>query len=61
MPSNNYGAYDSQADQSPSATQTALSSMGENMPQQGVAAQTVQPQIAGVPASAIQWNNFGKG
>jgi hypothetical protein len=42
-------------------TQDFLSGIGENIPTQGTVAQTVQPQIAGVPASAIQWNNATPG
>jgi hypothetical protein len=58
---NNYGPYDSPANQTPSATQTFLSDKGTNVSQQGVVKQTVQPQIDGVSASAVQWNNTGKG
>jgi hypothetical protein len=42
-------------------TQQFLSGIGENIPQQGVPAQTTQPHIAGVPDSQIAWNNATAG
>jgi hypothetical protein len=59
MPSNNYGEFSSAADQTPSATQTALSKLGIESPQQGVATLTEAPEIAGLSSDQIAWNNTG--
>jgi hypothetical protein len=42
-------------------TQDFLSGIGENIPTQGVAVQTVAPTIAGAPAGSLQWNNWTSG
>jgi hypothetical protein len=42
-------------------TQQFLSTIGENIPQQGTPVVTVQPHIAGVPDSQIAWNNWTGG
>jgi hypothetical protein len=42
---------------SQSSTEIVLESIGENIAQQGAAAQTVAPVIAGVPSTEVQWNN----
>ena len=61
MPSNNYGDYSSPAEQVPSATQTFLSGVGENISQQGDAIQITQPHLAGVPDSQLAWANWNSG
>ena len=42
-------------------TQQFLSGIGENIPQQGVAAQSTAPAVAGVDPKAIAWNNWTGG
>ena len=46
-------------DRSESATETFLSGVGPNVPQQGTAAQTEAPVIAG--CSSVPWNNTNPG
>ena len=43
------------------ATQTYLTELEVEGPQQGTDAQTVQPEINGVDPRAIQWNNWNSG
>jgi hypothetical protein len=42
-------------------TEGFLSGVGENISQQGLPVQTSQPHLAGVPDTAIQWNNTTAG